>query len=85
MDIAFLAMMFPLKGETRLFIYFFCIFEKNHFEKGFEVATYFIIFLRENKIRKKTLNETPNRKNKYMKTESRLPIEKVRRKAVTPL
>ena len=28
-------------------------------------------FLRENKIRKKTLNVTSNRKNKFVKTESR--------------
>ena len=54
---------FPLKGETR----FFCIFEKTHFENDFGVT----IFLRENKIRKKTLNVTPNRKSKFVKTESR--------------
>ena len=55
MDIAFLSIRrFPLKGETH-----FCILGKPFFENGFSVAPYFI-FLRENKIRKKTLNVTPN-------------------------
>ena len=70
MDIAFFAMMCS-HSKTRLVFFFFCIFEKNHFENGFGVTTYFIIYLRENKIRKKTLNVTHNRKNKYVKIESR--------------
>ena len=55
MDIAFLSIRrFPLKGETRF------VFWKNHFfENGYRVVIYFI-FLRENKIRKKALNVTPN-------------------------
>ena len=49
----------------------FLYFEKKpFFENGFEVVTYFI-FLRENKIRKKPLNVTHNRKNKSVKIESR--------------
>ena len=56
---------FPLKGETCFGIL------KNHFEKDFVVAIYFILFLKEKKLRKKTLNVTHNRKNKYVKIESR--------------
>ena len=58
---------FPTK-KARLI---FCIFEKPFFFNGFGVATYFYYFLRENKIRKKTLNVTPNRKSKSVKTEVR--------------
>ena len=57
---------FSLKGKTRFYI----LKKKPFFENGFEVATYFI-FLRENKIRKKPLNVTHNRKNKSVKIESR--------------
>ena len=61
-------MLFSLKGET---CFFFFVFLKNHFENGFGVATYFILFLRENKIRKKTLNVTLNMKIKSGTTEYR--------------
>ena len=44
---------------------------KNDFENDFGVVTYFILFLRENKVRNKTLNVTHNRKNKFVKIESR--------------
>ena len=58
---------FQLKGET----YFLLLYI---FENGFGVVTYFT-FLRENKIRKKTLNVTHNKKNKSVKTESRFRVQ----------
>ena len=54
MDLHFLRV-FPLDGETR-----FLFGENLIFKKRLGVATYFcFIFLRENKIRKKTLSVTP--------------------------
>ena len=49
----------------------FFVFLKNHFFKQFWSRHLFLFFLRENKIRKKTLNVTHNRKIKSVKTESR--------------
>ena len=58
---------FPLKRRDSFFVFL----KNDFFENGFGVATYLFNFFRENKIRKKTLNMTHNRKSKSMKTESR--------------
>ena len=71
---------FPLDGVTRFFILFS---ENLFFFKGLGVVTYLcFIFLRENKIRKKTLSVTAYlEKIVYGKPKSgpkvRLPIGKV--------
>ena len=68
----------PLDGETRFLLL------KNHLKKKwFGVATYFcFILMGKNKIRKKTLNMTPDKKRqvwekKSLGSEVRLPIGKV--------
>ena len=70
---------FPLNGAIH-----FLLIEKNMiFRKDLGVATYFFFFLREKKIRKKTLSVAPYlEKIVYEKPKSgprvRLPIRKVR-------
>ena len=73
MDTAILAMMCSHSNE-RLFsssFFFFVFLKKTILKTGLESPFILLLFLRENKIRKKTLNVTLNRKNKYVKIESR--------------
>ena len=79
MDIVFLAMICS-HSKTRL-VFFFVFLKKTVLKTGLESPLILFFILRENKIRKKTLNVIHNRKNKYVKTESgprvRLPMRNV--------
>ena len=71
---------FPLKGETCFFIY---LVKNMIFRRDLESLLIFVLFLRKNKIRKKTLSVTPYlEKTVYGKPKSgpgvKLPIGKVR-------
>ena len=55
MDPTFSQDVFPLDGKTR----FFYLKKKMIFRKYLESPLIFVLFLKENKIRKKTLSVTP--------------------------